>query len=159
MFHDSQILIDTPMEWNQVALPSTTGANLISYNNFNNFVMLDSPVSYNGRIVPDSNYSLISNSSILPVFTYNSFPFINFDTQNWRASAYKILNCTPFNLPPVLVSGLITKAKFGNANEPISNSTIAMNGLIIPLQSGTRYMYGTIGATTGGGGIRKWGWA
>ena len=161
IFHDSQILVDTPVTWTDAALPSRTGANLISYNTFNNLTMLDSPFSYTGRTVPETQFTAISGNTILPIFTYNTFPFIQFDTQNWRASAFKVVNVTPFNCPPVLCSGMLTKAKFINyANgDPITRNTIAVNGYVIPLESGTKTLTGPIGNTTGGGGPRKWGWA
>lgn len=154
-FNNSQIIIDTPIVqgWARTkTVPSVSGYEIFAYNNFHNAVFTDSMVSYNCRVysgstdLHDSPYA----SSLIPVFSNNSFARVLFDTVNWRANSYKVMNYTPFSVSPVGFSGLITTSYF-NATKI---NVISSCGFELPLNSGLKYLKGSTQ-----NGVRKWAWA
>lgn len=152
IFYDSQIYFDTPRISGYSLPTSVSGVDVISYNNFNKNLMVDSAISYNARITGAAGdiYDTSFASSLKPAWSFNSFTQILFDTMNWRSPGIKVLTVSPFNLPPHSMSGLVTTGWFSTTTK----NTISTNGFTTPLSSGIKYLRGKVGE-----GARKWNWA
>ena len=154
IFYDSQICFDTPRISGYNMPTSVSGVDIISYNNFNKCLMVDSSISYNGRFTRTSTgddlYHTALASSLKPSWSFNSFSQMLFDTMSWRSMGVKVLTISPFNLPPHSTSGLVTTGWFSSTVK----NTISVNGVTTSINSGVKYLQGQVGQ-----GVRKWNWA